>query len=309
MALHFLTDAECDTLQEMVRAWRRGEFGSGGGKDRRTKLERGEGYPFRNDSGLTIPRHGLFFSDSSIDYESLYPLSALQADASFRASWYVNIGDAVEPDRGGSCLGKGTVRLAYDSGTPTTGQGLGPKPSQFTAAVGYPHVATVIDVIDVTNKWVLCDFDGTITRLRGKTNAAIAANASGTINIHNDLASGSSQISSWTVSAFTVAARASGAWVEVIKMNQGWICVGSGTAGKAAWIYFTLPIALTTSQSSKASCTVNDFWGGTDPGETVTVLNMPASSNYAFSGASGNKGIACYDDIEDSYKIVNLECP
>jgi hypothetical protein len=50
-------------------------------------------------------------------------------------------------------------------------------------------------------------------------------------------------------------------------------------------------------------------WDGPSPGSTVTVYNLPASTNYVFSGASGNKGLATYDDTGDKYWIVQMECP
>lgn len=78
---------------------------------------------------------------------------------------------------------------------------------------------------------------------------------------------------------------------------------------QALWIRFSLASTLTTSTASVSSCSVVDFWQGKDPGSTVTVYNEPASSNYIFSGTSGNMGLACYDEIEDKYKIVNMECP
>lgn len=76
----------------------------------------------------------------------------------------------------------------------------------------------------------------------------------------------------------------------------------------AKWIHFTLPSALATTDASKASCTVYDYWQGGSPGSTVTVYNPAASSNYIFAGDSGARGLACYDDIEDKYKIVQLQC-
>jgi hypothetical protein len=76
---------------------------------------------------------------------------------------------------------------------------------------------------------------------------------------------------------------------------------------KATHIHFTLPSALLTTDATKASCTVNDFWGGTDPGATVTCYNMPAASNYVFAGASGAKGLAVYDDIDDVYRMAFIE--
>lgn len=82
-----------------------------------------------------------------------------------------------------------------------------------------------------------------------------------------------------------------------------------GVNVKAKWIKFTLASALTTGTASVANCTVNSYWGGFDPGATVTVYNLEASANYIFSGATGHKGIATYDDVTDHYVIVNLECP
>lgn len=75
------------------------------------------------------------------------------------------------------------------------------------------------------------------------------------------------------------------------------------------WARFTLPSALATTDASKASCTVDDYWGGSSPGATITVYNLPASSNYIFSGASGNKGLATYDDLDNKWWIVQLQCP
>lgn len=80
------------------------------------------------------------------------------------------------------------------------------------------------------------------------------------------------------------------------------------TSTKAKWILFTLVGTLTTSSASQSSVTVSDYWQGSDPGSTVTLYNVPASSNYIFSGSSGAKGLACYDDIEQKYKIVQIEC-
>jgi hypothetical protein len=79
--------------------------------------------------------------------------------------------------------------------------------------------------------------------------------------------------------------------------------------GQAGFVRFTLPGALATTDASKASCTVDGYWGGGDPGTTITVYNLPASANYIFSGASGNKGLASYDVANDKYWIIQMQCP
>lgn len=88
--------------------------------------------------------------------------------------------------------------------------------------------------------------------------------------------------------------------------NVGCFVAKVGTL--AAYIRFALPSALAATDASKAACTVDDFWGGTSPGATVTVYNLPASSDYMFSGLTGAKGLAVYDEIDNKYLIVQLEC-
>lgn len=78
--------------------------------------------------------------------------------------------------------------------------------------------------------------------------------------------------------------------------------------GGARFAFFTLPGALANTDASKASCTVGTYFGGPSPGSTITVWNPPASSNYIFSGASGNKGIAVYDSDSAKWWIVQMEC-
>jgi hypothetical protein len=55
-----------------------------------------------------------------------------------------------------------------------------------------------------------------------------------------------------------------------------------------------------------ASITVNvlSYWGGSDPGSTITVYNIPnANSLYAYRGFSGDKGIAVWDAANEKFWI------
>ena len=92
-------------------------------------------------------------------------------------------------------------------------------------------------------------------------------------------------------------------WCVVVLQN-----VAAGSSSQAEYIRFTLPGALAAIDASKASCTVDDYWGGTSPGSTVTVYNLPASSDYIFAAISGSKGVAVYDEIDNKYWIIQLEC-
>ncbi len=76
----------------------------------------------------------------------------------------------------------------------------------------------------------------------------------------------------------------------------------------ARFVRFALTSTLTTSDPLKASCTVDGYWWGTDPGVSITVYNLPSSSGYIFFGANGNKGLATYDDVLGRYWIVQIQC-
>lgn len=100
-------------------------------------------------------------------------------------------------------------------------------------------------------------------------------------------------------------------WAEA-GSGERWAVVrigGGGGSGGGRALHFTLPSALTNAQASKASCTVNRYWGGADPGGTVTVWNPESGigGTYMFAEASGAKGTALYDNVLDRWWIVFLE--
>jgi hypothetical protein len=72
---------------------------------------------------------------------------------------------------------------------------------------------------------------------------------------------------------------------------------------KARWITGTLSASLTTANNTVAAAK-DDFWDGEDPGVIGTVTN----TKNIFSGVNGDKFLACYDDVEDVYKLVNKIC-
>lgn len=95
-------------------------------------------------------------------------------------------------------------------------------------------------------------------------------------------------------------------FVGINSSNVG--CFSAKVATFARFVRFALPSALATTDASKAACTVDDYWGGTSPGATVTVYNLPASTDYMFSGLTGNKGVAVYDEIDSKWWIIQLQC-
>jgi hypothetical protein len=83
-----------------------------------------------------------------------------------------------------------------------------------------------------------------------------------------------------------------------------------GPSSQARWVEFELDAALAITDESQEDCNVNNFWGGTNPGATVTVFNLNKSGgDFTFFGDAGDIGLAVYDEIDNVYRIVQLECP
>lgn len=100
-------------------------------------------------------------------------------------------------------------------------------------------------------------------------------------------------------------------FIEIKRNKQGKYLASSlvaGDSGQARIVLFELDAVLAVTDASQANCPVDDFWHGTDPGATITVFNPAASVNNMFSGSSGAKGFASYDDLADRYWIFQLEC-
>lgn len=177
-----------------------------------------------DDPGQTVPAYGVM-AVSGFELDGAFPTVKIVRPGSTFYSQYV-INDGIELAYGSRkrIPDQVFIKAAYDTGTPAAGEWWGPKPSQFTLSKGYPGIAQIAGIVDATNKIALVNFCGQITRLYGKTNAQITKGSSGTVNIHNDLSSGSSQISSWTVTAYNgFSTVATSKYVAVDQVNHGWI--------------------------------------------------------------------------------------
>lgn len=91
----------------------------------------------------------------------------------------------------------------------------------------------------------------------------------------------------------------------------------------ARWVRFKLNEDLDTDMS-KAQAILLDYWQGYSPeerfGNDFEVHNIPATNTpFIFfgasaglgggtSGSSGDVGLACWDEVEKLYKIVQMEC-
>ena len=111
---------------------------------------------------------------------------------------------------------------------------------------------------------------------------------------------------------------------KAVKDDSGeLLCVSDTVEGRASFVYspipstgtlyveFTLPSELTNQQTTKADCPVDRFWGGNDPGATITITNRQSGLDNTRQIHTGNaqaKGLAVYDEGADVYRIIGIEC-
>ena len=78
------------------------------------------------------------------------------------------------------------------------------------------------------------------------------------------------------------------------------------------FIRFSLTATLATTDASKSATIVTQYGPGVSNPNTgsgqIVVYNMPATTNYVFSGASAKTGYAFHHDA-NNYYIFQMECP
>lgn len=85
------------------------------------------------------------------------------------------------------------------------------------------------------------------------------------------------------------------------KEGTRWLAVQGGSGGETSrFIRFTTTASFTAGESPSA--TVNDFWGGSDPGGTVDVWDESGTHD---GQSSGIKGIATFDTTDDKWKVTH----
>lgn len=313
----FKSMADFERAVRAIKGWERtqpqSKFANGGNRYR----DEVQWFPFRNDYAGTIPGRSVMRITGATTFSSEVGggddqpiLTCDQPNTTFYRQYAVCEANDVAQGDYGMCALSGLLEVAYDSGTPAQDEGWGPKPSQWTISKNYPSNSLVEAVTDSTNKYALVNF-GPINKFVGKANAAIAADATnGVVKVCQGAGGSETAITSMTLSSVTNRCGYSLLTDDIVYVEyfEGVPYIVNARM-KAKWISFTLAATLSTSDASKSSTTVSDFWQGYDPGGTVTIYNQPASSGYIFSGASGAKGLACLDDIDDKYRIVQMECP
>jgi hypothetical protein len=82
----------------------------------------------------------------------------------------------------GRCYTGPVVLVAYETGTPSIGDGYGAKPDQFTAAVNYPECLICRGIYDSTNKIMWANLH-IIEEVIGKLDGALSQGGSATVSI------------------------------------------------------------------------------------------------------------------------------
>jgi len=149
-------------------------------------------------------------------------IKVAKPSTTFRRQYLFNGPRAIPANGRTSIRDRQFVTGLYDSGTPANGDAYGPTPNQWYLTKGYPAVFTVADIEDATGKRIV-GRQYEINTVLGKTNAAHAKSASGTINLWAGTAGSETIITSMTISAYNrFAALATGKWCVADWINGQW---------------------------------------------------------------------------------------
>ena len=113
---------------------------------------------FINNSGYEIPPYGLCARGVINSVQDVPIWSAVQPTSTFCRDFLVNGPVAVPNGAMGRCYAGPVVLVAYETGTPSIGDGYGAKPDQFTAAVNYPECLICRGIYDSTNKIMWAEY-------------------------------------------------------------------------------------------------------------------------------------------------------
>lgn len=177
--------------------------------------------PFRNDGSSAAPAFGVLAVTGSTDGI----LTITQPSTTFRRLYAVNGPDEVPASSGGLCTFDSPVQVAYDTGTPSSTEGFGIRPDQWTVSKQYPHTAGPIGVLDSTNKIMLAEWSSALVSLVGKTDASHAKSASGVVSVW----AGTTEADiGWNVTAYNhFAAVATTKFVGLSWINGRWELVAA----------------------------------------------------------------------------------
>jgi hypothetical protein len=241
--------------------------------------------PFINDNSGTCPAFAIMRVVTGLYVETNTASRLIHCDqpsTTLATLYAVNAGQDVPTGGGGLCCLHGPCDILYDTGTPASEEGWGPKPSQWSLSKGYPRTTTVLGIVDSSDK-ILHGTFGAITSLLGKANGAITARSgttpgTGNMEIWCNLAgtltdAGFADI---TVKNLLDTSAASGAYVEATLIGNDWLLLPHAN--------FIWHVTLASSLADGASTTV-----------TLSDGRSVSATNYSGVTISAGHAIAVED--------------
>ena len=176
--------------------------------------------PFKNNSSESAPAFGIMAVTTTADIVGGQAILVCdKPSTTFYRQYVINSSLEVAAGDYGFCTMQSPALILYDTGTPAVNAGWGPKSGQWTLSVNYPQTTLVVGLVDSTNK-ILYGTLNTIDRVLGKTDAAHAKAASGTVSIWAGTAGSESDTTINVTGVWnSFAAVAITKWVEVEWIN------------------------------------------------------------------------------------------
>jgi hypothetical protein len=184
MSGYLLSPKLYDDLCRMIRWWRSDSRVLSGGPAGGRLLPQPVSITFRNSSSEQVPAYGIMRIASGggkLDNAEPY-IECVKPDSTFSAQYAVNGTLPVDYGGYGQCWLDGWCRVLYDTGTPATGEGWGPKSGEWTVTKNYPATCDIQSVYDATDKVATVRLHP-VESLIGKLDGGLAQGSSATVSI------------------------------------------------------------------------------------------------------------------------------
>ena len=102
-----------------------------------------------------------------------------------------------------------------------------------------------------------------------------------------------------------------GVKTAAVAETEAFVRISNDVTKKALLVKCKLSGALATTDASIANNSVVRYWGGgSNPGATVTLYNEEkhAAGTYLHTGAANDIAVATYDEANDKYHILGVQC-
>lgn len=155
----------------------------------------------KNNSGEDVSPFSVLRLSDITTIANVVVRVGVEPDTTFGQDYIVTGPRWIKNGKTGPCFPPGEVLVRYDTGTPTIGEGYGPKPGEPTVSKSYPQTAICRGIVDATKKIMLATW-GPIVEAYATANGSISAGSSGAISIHQGTLGSTTAIPSMDPSIF-----------------------------------------------------------------------------------------------------------